>query len=278
MRPLEARGDPERIAIGLLLEGVFQRYGYDFRDYAPASLRRRILARVEEEGLASVSALQERILADPGSMAGLLGKISISVTSMFRDPGFYAALRRDIVPYLKTYPFIRVWHAGCATGEEVYSLAILLHEEGILPRCRIYATDINEAVLEKARAGIFPLSAMKQYTDNHLKSGGRRPFSEYYTAGYDGAIFHSFLRENVVFSRHDLAREASFNEFNLILCRNTLIYFNPKLQGRALGLLAKSLAPNGYLALGSRESLHSCDGADAFEDVDARQRIYRRVA
>jgi chemotaxis protein methyltransferase CheR len=194
--------DPEleRTEIQLLLEGVYRHYGFDFRAYAYASLRRRIWKRIDSDGLKTISALQDRVLHDPSMMERLLLDLSINVTAMFRDPGFYVAFRRDVVPALRTYPFIRIWHAGCSTGEEAYSMAILLEEEDLYDRARIYATDINEVVIRKAKEGIFPLDRMQEYTQNYLRAGGTRSFSEYYTAMYDGALFAPRLMRNIVFS------------------------------------------------------------------------------
>src|SRR5689334_16550275 len=207
----------EAIEIHLLLEGIYQLYGFDFRDYALASLRRRIWNMARAENLGTISALQERVLHDPACMERFLLSLSVHVTAMFRDPHFYVLFRERVVPLLQTYPFIRIWHAGCSTGEEVYSMAILLHEEGLYERCRIYATDISEAVLRQARGGIFRLDRIQEYTSNHLKAGGKRSFSEYYTAAYDSAIFDPALQRNVVFSPHSLAQDGPFNEFNVIL-------------------------------------------------------------
>src|SRR3982751_7042023 len=212
--------DLERIEIELLLEGIFRQYGFDFRAYAYASIRRRLWKRIEEDGLSTISALQERVLHHPEMMEKLLLDLSINVTAMYRDPGFYVTFREHVVPLLRTYPFIRIWHAGCSTGEEVYSMAILLREEGLYDRARIYATDINEVVLQRAKEGIFPLERMQEYTDNYIKAGGTRSFSEYYTAMYDGALFSPALLKNVVFSQHNLVTDRSFSEFNAILCRN----------------------------------------------------------
>src|SRR6476469_470296 len=194
--PLACDTELEQLEIELLLEAIFRHYGVDFRSYAFSSIRRRIWKRINAEELPNVTALQERVLHDPQVMERLLLDLSINVTAMFRDPGFYREFRDKVVPLLRTYPFIRVWHAGCSTGEEVYSMAILLHEEGLYERCRIYATDINEAVLEQARAGIFPLERMQEYTENYIKAGGKKAFSEYYTAAYENAIFRSSLKEN----------------------------------------------------------------------------------
>jgi chemotaxis protein methyltransferase CheR len=267
----------ERIEIDLLLEGIFRHYGFDFRTYAYSSLKRRLWKRIEQEGIETVSDLQRRVLHDPAAMERLLLDLSVNVTAMFRDPGFYAAFREKVVPMLRTYPFIRVWHAGCSTGEEVYSMAILLHEEGLLERARIYATDINEVVLERARSGIFPLEKMQEYTQNYLKAGGASSFSEYYTALYDGARFDPALTRNVVFSQHNLVTDGSFAEFNVILCRNVMIYFDRELQNRVHDLFHQSLSRFGVLALGSKETLRFSRFEDQYEVVDAREKIYRRV-
>ncbi len=265
------------IELQLLLEGVFRQYGFDFREYAPASLKRRISTAMQAEGVATISELQKKVLHDPDCMERFVLTLSINVTSLFRDPSFYAAFRQKVIPLLRTYPFIRIWHAGCATGEEVYSLAILLEEEGLLRRARIYATDMNEAVVKKARAGIFPLKSMKEYTANYQKAGGTRSFSEYYTAQYDSAILRPELTKNIVFSAHNLATDGSFNEFNVILCRNVLIYFNQALQERVLALFRDSLVHLGILALGRKESLRATTHEDFFEPLDAGERLFRRI-
>ena len=203
--------------------------------------------------------------------------LSVSVTSMFRDPNFYKAFRAQVVPLLRTYPFIRVWHAGCSTGEEVYSMAILLQEEGLLDRARIYATDINEAVLRTAKAGIFPLEKMQEYTQNYLRAGGTRSFSEYYTAAYEGALFSPALTANVVFAQHNLVTDRSFSEFTVILCRNVMIYFDRPLQNRVHQLFYESLPMYGILAVGSKESLRFSDVEGCYEEINAREKIYRKV-
>jgi chemotaxis protein methyltransferase CheR len=267
----------ERLEIELLLEAVYRNYGFDFRDYAFASLRRRLWKQIRAEGLRTVSALQDLVLHDGSAMERLLMSLSINVTSMFRDPSFYRTFREQVVPMLRTYPFIRIWHAGCSTGEEVYSMAILLHEEGLYDRVRVYATDINEGVLQKARAGIFPLDRMQEYTQNYLRSGGTRAFSEYYTAAYEGALFSPALRERVVFAQHNLVSDRSFSEFNVILCRNVMIYFDRSLQNRVHQLFYDSLPIYGLLALGSKESLRLSPHESAYELVDPREKIYRKV-
>jgi chemotaxis protein methyltransferase CheR len=272
-----ARHDLEEIELSLLLEGVYRQYGFDFREYAPASLRRRVWRRIHAEGLTTVSALQDRLLHDPACMERLLLDLSISVTAMFRDPSFYAAFRTKVVPALRTYPFTRIWVAGCSTGEEVFSLAILLHEENLYDRTRIYATDINEAVLDRARGGVFPLDKMREYTQNYIKSGGTRAFSEYYLAKYDGAQFQRSLTENVVFAQHNLVSDRSFNEFNVIICRNVMIYFDRSLQDRVHRLFYESLANFGVLGLGHKESLRFSPYEDRYEELDPHEKLYRRI-
>ncbi len=269
--------DLERVEISVLLEAIFQHYGFDFRTYAYASIRRRLWKRIHEAGLKNVSSLQERVLHDPAMMELLLLDLSINVTAMFRDPGFYRTFRQTIVPMLRTYPFIRIWHAGCSTGEEVYSMAILLQEEGLYDRARIYATDINEVVLKKAKEGIFSLERMQEYTDNYIKAGGTRSFSEYYTAKYGAALFNPSLTKNVVFSQHNLVTDRSFSEFNAIICRNVLIYFDKSLQSRVIGLFNDSMAMFGILALGSKESLRFSDYESSYEQVAPPEKIYRKV-
>jgi chemotaxis protein methyltransferase CheR len=269
--------DLERIEIDLLLEGIFRHYGFDFRSYAYSSLKRRLWKRITAEGMSSVSELQDRVLHDPAMMEKLLLDLSINVSAMYRDPTFYRAFREKVVPVLRTYPFIRFWHAGCSTGEEVYSMAILLEEEGLYERARIYATDINEVVLHTAKSGIYPADKMKEYTQNYLRAGGQRSFSDYYVAKYDGAIFNSSLARNVVFSQHNLVTDRSFAEFHVILCRNVMIYFDRKLQDRVHALFYESLVPFGFLGLGSKESLRFSKYESCYEEIDARDKIYRRV-
>jgi chemotaxis protein methyltransferase CheR len=270
--------DLEQLEVELLLEGVYRRYGYDFRDYAPASLRRRLRRRMDGERVATVSALQDLLLHDPAVMERLLLDLSVNVTAMFRDPSFFVSLRANLVPLLRTYPFSRIWVAGCSTGEEVYSLAILLEEEGLADRVRIYATDINQAVLERAKLGVFPLEKMQEYTQNYIRAGGARPFSEYYVARYDGARFARSLVDGVVFAQHNLVSDGTFNEFHAIICRNVMIYFAEPLQVRVHGLFYGSLAMFGALALGQKETIRFSPYADCFEELDAAERLYRKIA
>lgn len=267
----------ERLEINLLVEGVYQHYGCDFRNYAYASLRRRVWNVVQSEHLGTVTGLLDRILHDPACMERFLAQLTVNVTAMFRDPTFYVAFREQVVPLLRAYPFIRIWHAGCSTGEEVYSMAILLHEEDLYKRARIYATDLNEVALKTARDGIFSLECMEEYASNYALAGGKGQFSDYYTAaGYDHAIFRQSLRKNVVFSHHNLATDGSFNEFNVVLCRNVMIYFNQTLQARVHKLFYESLRRFGILALGHKESLKGTGLEELYEELVPRERIYRR--
>ena len=269
--------DLERLEIELLLEGVFRHYGFDFRSYAYASIRRRLWKRVEGEGLRTISGLQACILHDPDAMERLLLDLSVNVTAMFRDPSFYREFREKVVPLLRTYPFIRIWHAGCSTGEEVFSMAILLEEEGLYDRARLYATDINDVVLQRAKQGIFPLERMQEYTDNYIKAGGARSFSEYYTAKYDGALFSPTLTRNVVFSQHNLVTDRSFAEFHVIFCRNVLIYFDKTLQNQVHRLFYDSMVMFGVLALGSKESLKFSQFEPCYEKLSLVEKLYKKV-
>ena len=267
----------EDVELDLLLEGIARRYGYDFRHYARGSLRRRVRQAMVNEGLRTLSALQERILRDPQCLYRFVGRLSVHVTSMFRDPEFYLALRKQVVPQLRTYPFVRVWHAGCATGEEVYSLAIVLHEEGLYERTRIYATDLSDQVLQQAKRGIFPLSSMRKYIGNYHRAGGLADFTDYYRADHDHAILRQEIRSNLVFSQHNLVSDGSFNEFHLVFCRNVLIYFDQELRDRVHRLLYDSLGRLGVLCLGLKETIEYTPHAEAYEHVDRDLRIYRRV-
>ncbi|MEA5568789.1 protein-glutamate O-methyltransferase CheR [Anabaena sp. UHCC 0399] len=267
----------EDIEIQLLLEGLYQYYGYDFRNYALASLKRRIHNFMYSQGLKNISALQERLLHDRTCLDRFLVNLTVNVTSMFRDPSFYLSFRNNVVPLLRTYPFIRIWHAGCSTGEEVYSMAIVLQEEHLYHRCRIYATDTNEKVLQTAKTGIFSLKLMQEYTQLYLKAGGKKSFSEYYTAAYDHAIFRASLRDNVIFAQHNLATDSSFNEFNVIFCRNVLIYFNQILQKQVHTLFHNSLCNFGILGLGRQESLRFTPYEQYYEEIAKGEKLYRRL-
>jgi chemotaxis protein methyltransferase CheR len=274
----EARGNVETVEMELLLEGVYRQYGYDFRGYAPGSLKRRLWRRAYAENVPTLSALQERVLHDPECMERLLQDLSISVTSMFRDPGFYVALRENVIPRLRTYPFVRIWNAGCSTGEETYSLAILFREAGLGERVRIYATDINDSVVARARSGMFPLERMRDYTENYVRAGGGEEFSSYYTAEGDHARFDPALTDRIVFAQHNLASDRAFNTFNLVVCRNVMIYFGKELQDRVHDLLYESLETFGMLALGRKESIKFSPRESCYESLDPDERIYRKLS
>lgn len=266
----------EEVELRLLLDGIFDVYGYDFRDYAEASLKRRIRHWLAESGFTSLSAAQGAVLRDRAVFTALLQGITVNVSEMFRDPRFFKILREKVLPFLRTWPFIRIWIAGCSGGEEVYSLAIVLHEEGLLHRSRIYATDINETVLGRARDGIFPLREMQNFTRNYQLAGGVGEFADYYTARYERALIMPALKENILFASHNLAADADFGEMHLVLCRNVLIYFNPKLKDRALGLFDSALAAGGFLCLGMKETLEARSIASHFKELVNGSRIYRK--
>ena len=269
--------DLEELEMELLLEGVARYYGYDFRQYARSSIKRRLWRRIYAEGVGSISALQERVLHDPAAMDRLLVDLSVNVTSLFRDPSFWLAFRTQVVPLLRTYPFVRIWNAGCSSGEETYSLAILLQEEGVYDRTRIYATDINEVVLDLARAGSFPANKMKEYAENYRAAGGTARLSDYYVIVDERARFRRSLRENVVFAQHNLVSDRSFNEFHVIICRNVLIYFAAPLQERVHSLFHESLTRFGVLALGHKESIRFTGQEDSYSELNGRERLYRKV-
>jgi chemotaxis protein methyltransferase CheR len=277
MDPLNTRRI-EEVEIDLLLEGIFRVYGYDFREYARPSLIRRISRCMTEFRVETVSALQDKVLHEREVIERLYQMLVINVTSMFRDPSFYVAFRTEIVPRLRTYPFVRIWHAGCASGEEVYSMAILLQEEGLYERCRIYATDLSPLALTQARSGTFPLKFMKSNTANYLQAGGKDSFSRFYSAEFDTAVFRPELNRHMVFAQHNLVTDGSFNEFNVILCRNVLIYFNKTLQDRVQKLFHESLVMFGILALGRQETLKFSEVEKRYEAVDPEVKIYRKVA
>jgi chemotaxis protein methyltransferase CheR len=266
----------ERLEIHMLLEAIHQKYGYNFKDYAKAHTKRRLKHRMNLENLKNYAEMMHKLIYDENFFNVLLLDLSINVTEMFRDPGVYKKIRQDLVPLLKTYSFIKVWHAGCSAGQEVYSMSILLEEEGIKHRSQIYATDFNELILEKAKTGIYPLDVMKTYTHNYQQSGGTSDFSDYYTADYDHVILRQSLKDRVLFSSHNLVTDGVFGEMNLILCRNVLIYFNRKLQNRVLKLFYDSLCPGGFLCLGSKESLRFTDMEEKFEPVAGQEKIYRK--
>jgi chemotaxis protein methyltransferase CheR len=266
----------EKIEMDCLLEAIFRKYGYDFRSYSRSHVLRRLRRRVEIDGLLSFSELQHRVLYDESCLQRVLQDLSINVTEMFRDPAFYQVIRAEVIPVLRTYPFVRIWHAGCASGEEVYSMAILLKEGGLESRCRLYATDFNEATIEKAKDGIYSLADIRSYTANYQKSGGTGVFSDYYTASYDSAIMNRELKKDIVFAHHNLVTDGEFGEMHLIICRNVLIYFNRDLQKRVVSLFSRSLARGGFLWIGSKESLRYDDPEEAFEPVVENARLYRK--
>lgn len=273
---MSAFQDTKTIELDLLLEAIYRRYGFDFRHYARASIRRRLEHARLREGLQNLAQLQHGLLHDDAFFERLLGDLSVNVTEMFRDPPFYQALRTTVVPLLRQQDHLKIWHAGCSTGEEVYSMAILLMEEGLYDRSLLYATDMNETVLSRAREGIFPINRLREYTVNYQRAGGQESFSDYYTAQYEHAVMHRNLRRNVLFSDHNLAVDGVFGEMHLIICRNVLIYFDRALQNRVLGLFADSLSSGGLLCLGVKESLRFSSHSAAFEDLVREQRIYRR--
>ena len=265
------------IELRMLVEAVYLKYNYDFRDYTGASQKRRVLVAMREMGCDTVSALQAKVLHEPNGFAQLLQFLTIPVSEMFRDPEYFLAIREQVVPLLKTYPSLKIWIAGCSTGEEVYSMAILLKEEGLLERSIIYATDINPKSLEAARRGVFQLDRMRLFTENYQQSGGKAAFSDYYTAAYGGALFDRDLIENVTFADHSLATDSVFSETHFVSCRNVLIYFNRRLQDRVFGLFHESLCHRGFLGLGSKESIDFSSYAERFESLARRERLFRKV-
>ena len=267
----------EEIEVQLLLEGVFLLTGNDFRKYSYASVKRRIWTCVVEEKFPTISSYLEKVLRDPDTLQRLLLRLTVNISGMFRDPLFYLAIRKKIIPLLRTYPSINIWVAGCAQGDEVYSMAILLQEEGLFEKTRIYATDLNEVVLDQARNGVFPLEPMQRYTQNYFKAGGTSAFSNYYTVQGKQVTFSASLKKNVMFAQHNLATDSSFHEFHLIICRNVLIYFNKELQERVHRLFYDSLVMFGVLALGHKETLRHTELEGVFMEWDAENKLYRKV-
>jgi chemotaxis protein methyltransferase CheR len=261
--------------VNILLNDLVDVHGYDFSDYSKASLKRRMQRLFALDKFPSFAEFRYRVLNDEEYLKRFVEEITVNVTEMFRDPEFYKALRKEVLPTLATYPLIRIWHAGCSTGEEVYSMAILLHEAGLLKKSLLYATDLNPDVLEKAKAGIFPLSVMKQYSENYIQSGGMQDFSTYYTTRYDFAKFNHELSQRMVFATHNLVSDGSFNQFQLILCRNVMIYFEKPLQDRVLTLFDESLEPLGFLALGAKETLRFSGIASHYQQL-AKEKIWRK--
>lgn len=269
--------DSGAIELRLLVEAIYLKYSYDFRDYSGASQKRRVHHAMQQMDCENISELQARVLHDPDAFMTLLQYLTIPTSEMFRDPGYFLALREQVVPHLHTYPSLKIWIAGCSTGEEVYSMAIMLKEEGLLERSIIYATDINPLSLERARKGVYSLERMRAYTASYQMAGGKSAFSDYYTAAYDHALFDRRLIDNVSFADHSLATDEVFSETHLVCCRNVLIYFNRKLQERALGLFHESLCHRGFLGLGSKESIDFSSHAGGFEPLVKTERIYRKV-
>jgi chemotaxis protein methyltransferase CheR len=268
--------DTSDLEISLLLEAIYRKYGYDFREYSQAHIRRRIMNRMAVSGFEDVSQMQSKVLNDEPFASELLQDLSITVTEMFRDPAFYRALREKVIPILKTYPFIKIWHAGCATGEEAYSMAILLQEEGLYDRTTIYATDFNQMALNRAKDGIFSNKMIKEYTSNYQLSGGKESFSSYYTSNYDNVIMNQSLKKNIVWANHNLVTDSVFAEVHLILCRNVLIYFDKNLQNKVQTLFFNSLINGGVLCLGSKESLQFTDLCEEYIALDTKQRIFKK--
>lgn len=268
--------DVERIEIDLLLDGIRRRWGYDFTHYSRASLKRRLQLACSDAGLGHFTELLHLLLHDQRAFDGFLKHMSITVTEMFRDPPFYKAVREKVIPVLKTFPFVKIWHAGCATGEEVYSMAILLHEENFLDRARIYATDFNKHSLDIAEKGVYPAKAMEDYEANYQASGGKQDFSSYYSANYDLAKIKNILKERITFSYHNLVTDGVFGEMNIIFCRNVLIYFDKTLQDRVFLLFNESLRHSGFLCLGTKETLNFSSVKNVFEPLVSRQKIYKK--
>ena len=272
-----ANTDVESIEVDLLLEAVYRKYGYDFRNYAKSSITRRVLHALQQFDVKTISELQHLILIDKSVFDRVLPDLTVNVTEMFRDPPAYLSVRDNVIPLLRTYPHIKVWHAGCATGEEVYSMAILLEEENLYKRSQIYATDINELVLRKAQQGVYATDQIQEYTRNYHRAGGKEPFTDYFRARDGYAIFSNSLRENVLFSDHNLVTDSSFGEMHLVICRNLMIYFDRELQNRALGLFTESLVDGGFLWLGSKETIQFSDYSGRFEKIDGKEKIYKKI-
>lgn len=268
--------DNEAVEIDLLLEAIFKKYGYDFRNYARASIERRVRQFLPKSGCRTIINITERLLKDEEFFGRLLQEFSITVTEMFRDPHVYASIRENVIPFLKTHPFVRIWHAGCATGEEAYSLAIVLKEEGLYDRSTIFVTDFNDAALQIAKLGIYPISKIKEATRNYFASGGKASFSEYYQAKYNSVAMSSVLRKNMTFANYNLVTDGIFGEMHFILCRNVLIYFNRNLQNQVFELFSGSLVRNGFLCLGTKETPNYSTVRDHFDVIDNKAKIYKR--
>jgi chemotaxis protein methyltransferase CheR len=264
------------IELALIVEAIYRKYHYDFRGYSQASLKRRLLAAMRRLDCATLSQLQDRVMHESGVFPALLADLTVQVSDMFRDPGYFLALRQQVIPMLRTYPSLKVWVAGCSMGEEAYSIAILLKEEGLFDRTQIYATDINPEALARAQSGVYSIDRIAGFTDNHRRSGAKSSLSDHYTAAYDRAVFDKALRSRIVFSDHSLATDSVFAEMQLVSCRNVLIYFNRPLQDRAIALFRDALCRKGYLGLGSKESLRFSAHAESFDVVSQVERIYQK--
>lgn len=267
----------ETIEVQLLLEGIYRYYGFDFRNYVSPSIKRRIKYRIQIDKLNSISDLQEKVLHNPSMMTKLLSDFSIHVSEMFRDPLFFGSFRKNVIPILRELPFVRIWHAGCSKGEEVYSMAITLHEEGLYHKTRIYATDMNEELLKTAKNGVYALDKMQAYGDSYQLAGGLKEFSDYYKVYHGQAVFNPLLRQNVVFAQHNLVTDQTFNEFHVIICRNVMIYFDKILQNRVHELFYDSLCTSGILGLGEKENIAFSKRAQYYEPFDPEQKIYRKI-
>ncbi len=268
--------DTSELEITLLLEAVYRKYGYDFRHYSEAHIRRRIMNRMALSGLKDISQMQSMILKDETFAFKFLQDLSITVTEMFRDSGFFKSLRENAIPLLKTFPFVKIWLAGCSTGEEVYSMAIILMEEGLYERTTIYATDFNQQALNKAKEGIFSDELMKKYNENYQLSGGKKSFSNYYTSNYSHAVMTQSLKKNIVWTNHNLVIDNVFTQAHLVLCRNVLIYFNRDLQNKVQKLFFDSLINGGVLCLGTKECLHFTNFNNAYTDIDKKHRVFKK--
>jgi chemotaxis protein methyltransferase CheR len=267
----------ENLEIDLFLDAMYKKYGYDFRNYSRASIKRRIEHRLKLSNIKNISAMQHQLINDWDFFETVLRDFSINVTEMFRDPSFYKAMREEIIPRVKNLQQINIWHAGCATGEEVYSMAILLKEEGIYDKTRIYATDFNKDVLEKAKQGVYPAKLLKQYILNYREAGGVESFADYYSARYELVLMNSSLRKNILFSDHNLTCDTVFGEMDIIICRNVMIYFNIELQNHVFKLFLDALGKPGFLCLGSKETVSISDYANNFDAIDRKERIYQKV-
>ncbi|MGB3368541.1 MAG: protein-glutamate O-methyltransferase CheR [Acidaminobacteraceae bacterium] len=276
MSEFEFKYDNEDIEIALFIEAIKQKYGYDFKEYSRAHIKRRVKARLFKSGISNISELTHLVIYKEEFFKEVLLDFSINVTEMFRDPDFFKSVRDLVFPVLESYPMVKIWHAGCSSGEEVYSMAIMLKEYGIYDRCQIYATDFNEKILKKAREGIYSLELMKEYTKNYIAVGGKESFSDYYIAKYDSVIFESYLKKNITFAVHNLVTDGEFGEMNLIVCRNVMIYFDKALQNKVSTLFSRSLLKGGYLCLGTKETLKYFDGYDQFTETSEESKIYRK--